>query len=213
MPIAAKPLERFMNQARIKLPGASDHGILAELYEVLREFFEETNCWTEVIPFSVVANTQDYLLIPREDGTIIRLIGVRDHNLRSVNAFMDTLGTVTLVWPPNTTPPTDWEAKVVKNVTLPVTRDHVPIVPNDLFQRYETCTIDGLLGRMMGQQAKSYSNSTLSVYHLRRFRSGLVSARTAAARQNTVGAQTWAYPQNFATSNQRSTMSTAFPRF
>lgn len=213
MPIGGRNAEHFLNQARIKLPGASDLGLKAELYEVLREFFEDTNAWTEIIPIQVIAGTTEYRLVVRDGGRIIRLIGVRDHNQLPVAAFMPTLGTVTLVNPTNTNPPSEWEVKVVKNVTLPTQRDDMPIAPDDLFVQYDTILLDGLLGRMMGQQAKTYSNSQMSVYHLRRFRTGTVAARTDIKRQHTVGAQTWTYPQQFRVHGQRGGVATAFPRW
>lgn len=213
MPIAGRNAEHFMNQARMKLPGASDLGIKAELYEALREFFEDTNAWTEVIPITVEADVTEYRLVVREGGRVIRLIGVRDHNQSPISAFMPELGTVTLTNTPNTTPPSDWEVKVVKNVVLPTQRDDMPVAPDDLFVQYFTTLLDGVLGRMMGQSAKSYSNNQMSVYHLRRFRSGIVGARTAVKRMNTVGAQTWSYPQGFRVTGQRGAIATAFPRF
>ena len=211
--LTSKALERFMNEARIKLTGASDKGITAELFSVLREFFEDSNCWTEVVPFQPTANVQEYPIILRENGRVLRLIGVRDHNARPVAAFMPDLGTLVLSQTLNNTPPSQWEVKVVKGLSLPTTREGTPIVPNDLFLQYESYILDGLLGRMMGQQSKSFSNSTMSVYHLRRFRTGIQIARTAAERMNTVGAQAWAFPQTFRTNTQRSGVSTAFPRF
>jgi hypothetical protein len=102
-------------------------------------------------------------------------------------------------------------ARVVKNVTLPTTREDVPIVPEQLLRVYSVHLLDGLLGKMMGQQAKSYSNSAMSMYHLKRFRTGIVIARTAAARDNLVGGQEWAFPRGWTSRSQRGGVSTAWP--
>jgi hypothetical protein len=71
--------------------------------------------------------------------------------------------------------------------------------------------LDGLLGKMMGQQQKTYSNNNLSAYHLKRFRTGIQLAKVAAERANLHGAQNWAYPRGWGSKSQRGGMSTAYP--
>src|ERR1019366_1548788 len=157
-----------MNQARVKLPGASDSGIRAELYDVCKEFLADSNAWREDIQFQPVTTQQNYELIPVHAGQIIRLMGVWDNNMIPVPAFMPEFGEVRLVSAPSASPASLplWVARVVKNVTLPTTREDVPIVPEQLLRVYSVHLLDGLLGKMMGQQTKSYSNSAMSMYHL-----------------------------------------------
>lgn len=208
-----REFEQFMNQARIKLPGASDAGIKVELYDVMKEFLRDSNAWTEDITFTPSPSTQDYLLTPVQDGgQIIRLIGVVDDKLIPIPAFMPTFGTLRLVNQPSAvaTQPT-WTARVVKNIMLPTTREDVPVAPDWVLTVYSTDILDGLLGKMMGQQMKSFSNGQMSTYHLRRFRTAIQVARTAAIRQNSVGAQEWSYPRGWSASSQRGGVSTAWP--
>ena len=68
MALDRREFEQFMNQARIKLPGASDAGITAELYDVLKEFFRDTNAWTEDIQFTPILNQKEYRLTPSTRG-------------------------------------------------------------------------------------------------------------------------------------------------
>ncbi len=203
--------EQLMNQARIKLPGSSDAGVKLELYDVMKEFLKDSNAWTEDISLVVRPNTTDYTLTP-DEGQIIRLVGLWDEKMIPIPAFMPTFGTIRLVNQATTvtTQPT-WTVRVVKNITLPTTRDDVPVGPDWLLTVYSLDILDGLLGKMMGQQNKSYSNATMATYHLRRFRTAIQGARTAAIRQNTQGAQEWAFPRGWASSTQRGGVSTAWP--
>lgn len=213
MPLKSDTYERFISEAVVELTGASEGGVKQALYSVLREFTEDSNVWTEIIPFTVAADTTEYLLVPREDGVVLRLIGVRDHNQKPVPAFMPVRGTVTLAYPQNTAPPADWEAKVSKVITQPTTAANIPIFDDALFNQFWTIILDGVIGKMMMQPQKSYSSQTGATYHLRRFRTGIQTARVAVQRQNSVGAQTWTYPQQFRVRGQRPNVSTSLPRW
>lgn len=205
--------DQLMNQARIKLPGSSDAGIKLELYDVMKEFLKDSSAWTEDILFTAQPGTTDYILTPVQDGgQIIYLVGVWDDKMIPVPAFMPNFGSIRLVHPASTAAnQPSWTARVVKNVTLPTTKEDVPIGPDWLLSVYSLDILDGLLGKMMGQQNKTYSNGTMSTYHLRRFRTAIQGARTAAIRQNTKGAQEWAYPRGWSASTQRGGVSTAWP--
>lgn len=211
MALDPRELEQFFTMAQMKLPGASVAGIKTEFFDVCKEFLGDSNAWTENIYFQPIAGTLTYLITPKEEGQIIRLNGVFDNNLISVPAFMPDFATVLLLNAPNTTPPTQFFARVAKNVVLPTTRDMVPIVPDWLLRVYSLHLLDGLIGKMMATENTSYSNDTKSTYHLRRFRTGIQLARTAAIRQNLMGAQEWAYPRGWNASSQRGGVSTAWP--
>lgn len=216
MALDPRELDQFITMANVQLVGASIGGIKAELYETLKEFFTDSNCWTEDILFTPKAGVTDYALAPREDGQIIRLIGVWDKLGIPVPAFMRNFGTIKLVNPSNvegssTTPPTQWFARVVKTITLPTTKDATPIAPPWTLGVYSIQILDGVLGKMMSQQQKSYSNSTSAAYHLKRFRTAIQMARTAANRANNVGAQSWSYPRGWGCNTQRGGVSTAWP--
>lgn len=210
MSLDPKEFEQFMTLARVKLTGASESGMHAELYDVLKEFFADAHCWREDIEFQAKANTDEYLLSPSEDGQIISLVGTWDDKGIPVPAFMAEFATVKLLHAPQFDPPAKWFSRVIKNVTLPTVRDNVPVAPRWTLQVYSVHIMDGLLGRMMGQQAKTYSNATMSAYHLRRFRQGIKIARVAADQANLKGAQSWAFPR-YAHGSQRGGVSTAWP--
>lgn len=204
--------ETLVSNALIKLPGASTAGIKTELFSVMKEFFTDSNAWTEDITFQAQAGTVNYLLSPLDGGQIIRLQGVWDQNGIGVQAFMRNFGTLRLGCAPSNTPSDLWTARVVKTVVLPTTKEDVPIAPDWALRVYGEYVMDGLIGRMMAHANKSYTNKELATYHLRRFRTEIQTARTAAKADNLQGAQAWAFPrQGMPQGSQRSGWSTAWP--
>lgn len=211
MPIATPEVDLLFANALIKLPGASHSGIKTELFGVLKEFFNDTNAWTEDIELQAQANVQTYPLVPKFDGQVIRLIGVWDDKGIPIPAFMHQFSHLRLVNKPTSTPPNKWFARVVKTVVWPTTKDDIPVAPDWTLRVYGEHILDGLLGRMMSQMQKSYTNQTLATYHLKRFLAGQNDVRMAAKAQNQVGAQAWAYPQGDVRGSQRGGVSTAWP--
>lgn len=215
MALATLDVAYVMNECRIKLTGAADSGIQQELWGVIKEFLQDTNAWIEHQKLLVTAGTQCYNVVPRDGGQIIRLIGVVDGNRCPVNASMPNLGRIDVHQQINVTsvdvPPTNhttaanhpWCFAIVKNIAFPATRDLLPIAPEFVLKVYSKAIIDGVLGKMMLQQAKSYTNKELGMYHLRCYRDGIGIARNDVWNQNMLGGQRWRFPNNFATHTQR----------
>ena len=205
---------RLLNLARTELGGASDAGIKAQLYDVCREFFKDSNSWYEHIKLSVIANERHYRITPADGGMILRLAAVFDNNKIALAAILPHLdppsAELELVYPQNIS----FTARVVvtKQIVEPTTDDMLPDAPRWLLPVYHETILDGVLGKMMGQSTKSYSNDTLSTYHLRRFRDGIMQARVASERANLYGGQSWRYPNSYRTTSQRGGVSTPFPR-
>ena len=192
MAIAEPDWERLIESATAKLPGASKAMLKNEVFDVMHEFFNLSSSWLENIAVPVVAGTVDYDLIPAE-GQIIRLVAAVDSNNVPQPAFMPTLGTLHIVYPTNIN--VTYHAIVVKNVVMPTEKGNIPIAPEWLLPVWGPSILDGLLGRMMGQLSKSYSNPALSLYHLKRFLNAIADARSSTLRNNTFGAQAWNYPR------------------
>jgi hypothetical protein len=212
MALDPREVSQLLAQAQIKLTGASEGGIKAELYDVLKEFFGDSSCWQEDIPFLPLVDQHEYMLAPAFEGQIIRLIGAwDDKGSPRTDAFMRDFATLFLVNAPQNDATENFTARVVKTVTLPITRDALPIAPDWTLRVYSVHILDGLVGKMMGQQQKTYSNNNLSAYHLRRFRTGIQLAKVAAERANLKGAQDWSYPRGWRSQSQRGGVSTAFP--
>lgn len=223
MPLSTLDVAYVMNECRIKLTGASDTGIQQELWGVIKEFLQDTNSWIEHQKLLVVAGTQCYDVVPRNGGQIIRLLGVTDGNCIPVAASMPNLGTLQINRRIDISsvdiPPTDhtlasnhpWHFAIVKNIAFPQTKDQLPIAPEFVLKVYSQAIIDGVLGKMMMQQAKSYTNLPLSKYHLARFRDGIGIARNDVFNQNVQGGARWVFPQQFSTRSQRGGSVAAWP--
>jgi hypothetical protein len=210
MPIAREDLAHMFALARMELNGASDNGLQMELFEVLKELSEDSNAWYEDLTLNPIVGVQDYPLAPTESPSqIIRLWGAWDSNTGEISASMPLIGTLHLRHAPTTLSAVPWYVRVVLTVAFPTLKGDIPVFPSKLFRQYSTTILDGLLGKMMGQIDKSYSNQQQALYHLRRFRTGIQQAKTAAHRQNIMGGQSWMYPRGWGSRSQRGGLSTA----
>ncbi len=213
MAIAKQDFDQLMNQARIKLVGASEDGLKGEFYDVLSEFFNDSSAWTQDVLVYAQPATFVYPLQVSE-GQIIRLVGVTNYGptvpvpgqtppngVSFVPALMPEIGCLRIEHPPATA--NYFIATVVTNVSLPVDRKMIPIAPDWVVPVWHVGILDGLLGKMMAQPGKSYSNDKQSQYHLRRFRDAIGRARVSKLRANTVGSQAWRFPQQFRSVSQQ----------
>lgn len=192
--------EYLLAQAQVQLPASTEAAIQHELYDTLREFFNDSSSWLENIPVPIVPQVVTYQLVPIE-GQIIRLSGVCDQNGIRQPAIMPVLGTICLRYPYSQA--STFTASVVKNVVQPTSDDFYPVAPDWLLPVWGVGILDGLLGRMMSHQSKPYADREQSIYHLARFRDVIARARTTTTRANTFGAQAWIYPQDWKITSQR----------
>lgn len=202
--MASADMNRLMDHARIRLPGALDAAIQMELFSVLREFFSSSNCWYEDITFTALPTDVDYYADPDAftydltpgEGLITRLIYVRDDEGRQISATMPTPGLLVLGHAPEVAK--SYTARVALTVSDPVTREGYPQFPDWVLPRYGDGILDGVLGRMMSQIAKPYASANMAVIHLRRFKQTINKARVEAKTDNVYRGQNWRFPQNFA---------------
>lgn len=197
-------LTMLMGQARTILSGASDAELKVQLFDVLREFFDNSNAWLEDIGFTVIPDALDYQVSP-VSGRILRLNGVVDQSNVPQQAVLILPETIRFLYSYSTVQP--MTAVVVKNVTGPL-ECFPPVFPEWLLSTYGLGLLDGVLGRMMVQPQQPWSNQAAGIFHLQRFRDQMMHARVATRQMHTVGAQAWAFPQSFRTSSQRGGVST-----
>ena len=193
---ASRDLSKLMDRARVSLPGARDNLIQLELFATVDEFFKLTNCWYEDVDFGVVSGTRSYLVTPTGVAKIVRLIGVVNSDERPQWAVMPTPGEIQLSTDPSVAQ--IFTARLALTISDPVMRDGYPEFPQWAYDKHSETVLSGLLGRMMSQPAKPYTNMQLSVYHMRRFRDGIARAKVEAMHQNVYRAQSWRFPQTFA---------------
>ena len=191
--------DRLLKNARIRLPGATDESLYLEMFNVLNEFFQYSNVWKEKIDFPVLASDPAgtaYTIAPSNPATTIHRLGyvVSSANI-TVTAGMEIPGQVTLAVPP--TQSDTYTAHVVLTVNDPVT-DGFPTFPAWVMHKYYMGLMDGLLGRMMSQPAKPFTNLQLGAYHQRKFKNMISFAVSESLRKNTSNTQAWRFPRSFA---------------
>lgn len=202
--MANADMNRLIDLAKIRLPGALDTALQMELFALMAEFFATTNIWYEDITFAVTPTDATHLenpdaftysIIP-DQGAIIRLMGVSNSQGMAQSATMPTPGDVILAYSPNAAD--TYTARVALTVTDPVTREGYPQFPDWIMNRYGTDILDGLLGRMMSQIAKPYSAPQMALAHLKKFKATTLQAKIEAMHQNVYRGQSWRFPQTFA---------------
>lgn len=189
-----------MNNARVRLTGATDDAMQRELFMVMDEFFKETNAWMEDIPITIPG--QDpvgtiYQIAPQEPANITQLMWVytpSESTLRGspIAASMSVMGEMVLRNQPSSDQPLI--VTVALTVQDPVDRDGLVVFPQWVMQRYGDAILDGLLGRMMTQPNKPWTNNQMSVYHLRKWNAKRAQTRVEIQRNNVYRAQAWAFP-------------------
>jgi hypothetical protein len=214
MTIAKHDFDQLMNQARVTLVGSSDAGLKGAFYDVCSEFLNDSSSWTQDVQVNAVPTRTEYPLQVNE-GQVIRLVGVSTPPIPQgqqqdattlpagvfIPALMPTVGTLLLSQAPVSA--TTYIAQVVTNVALPTDRNAIPIGPDWLLPIWHVGLLDGLLGKMMMQPGKSYSDKVTGAYHLKRFRDVIARARVSKLRASTNGAQAWRFPQQFRSNTQR----------
>jgi len=203
--MSSPDINRLMDNARVKLPGALDAALQMELFLVMKEFFDSSNIWEEEIVFAVtptslsrVTNPEAYTyeVVPT-DGQITRLVSITDDNGFPQNGEMPVPGSIILTNSPNEAG--NYTATVSKSVSDPVTRQGYPVFPGWVLDRYFDTILSGLLGQMMGQIAKPYSSPQMAKFHMSKFSVGVSRASNEHHHGNVMGGQRWRYPQSFTT--------------
>ncbi len=190
-------INRLMDNLRIRLPGSTDDLLRMELFNVLNDWFQDTNIWREEIAVPITAGVTDYELIPSEPSMIMRLVKVWDNsNQFPIPATLDTI-TRNLILTNKPSQDATYTAQVALTVDDPLDRDGYPVFPMWVLNTFQNDILDGVMGRMMSQAAKPWSNPALAVAHTRAFRVAVAVARAEAARKFTYNAEAWTFPQGF----------------
>lgn len=199
--MANADFNRLMDQLRIRLPGALDGTLQLELFSVMNEFFQNSSCWTEDIAFEVRPSEKTYYIFPVANAAINRLMSLSSASGLAVVAQMPEPGTIELYNAPSQVE--TYTANVALTVTDPVDREGFPEFPDWFLSKYGNDILDGVLGHMMSQLAKPYSQPQLAQYHLRRFAQATNRAGVEAIHGNVYRGQRWSFPRTFFASKAR----------
>lgn len=209
--MAAADITRLMNNARSRLAGATDGVLQQELFNTMDEFFKKSNVWNEdielTIPGGDPANTV-YQLAPEAPAQIDKLLWVFQKPTQTsigrgpgVNAAMSIPGELTLRLQPSSS--VVYIVTVALTVADPVDRNNYVQFPAWVLAKYRDTILNGLLGRMMTQPNKPYTNTQMSVFYMRKFVQETAAARVEWTRNNTYRAQAWSFPGGFSGGTQR----------
>lgn len=193
--MATSDVNRLMDQLRVRLPGALDATIRLELFATLDELFQNSNIWHEDIEISAVPGTTEYPIVSSEDGLIHRLIGVYNSDQIIVPATMGVPGVVNLYENPSVA--ATLTCRVSITITDPTDPEGYPYMPDWVMPRYGVDIVDGVLGRMMSQLAKPYSNPQMALMHQRRWQQTIRRAKTEITHGNLYRGQNWGFPSGF----------------
>lgn len=190
---------RLLNNARVRLPGALDAAIRWEFYEAVNEFLQESNLWQQDISLAVTSSTATYTLgsPPVTPCAIHRLWSIKGSDGLQRTGTMQVPGTLVLDATPQQAD--TYTVTVVTTVESPTDGDANPQFPAWIMTKYGNDLTGGVIGRMMTQVAKPYSNPTMAVYYLKRFQSAMSKASVESRHQNIFGGQRWRFPMGFQT--------------
>ena len=214
----APDILRLMNNARLRLTGATDDVLQYELFNTMDDFFKGSNAWQEDIDFAVPgqdpANTI-YYLTPDGPALVDKLMWVFEVPSSTtiargppVGATMSNPGELVLTLQPSSAKV--YRATVALTVQDPTTRDGYVSFPAWVLAKYRNVILDGLLGKMMSQPSKPYTNTQMSVFHMRKFNIKVASARVEVQRNNNYRQQAWRFP-SFSGGSQRGNSSWGGP--
>lgn len=206
----AADIQRLINNAQDRLPGAIPEAIQRELFNTMDEFFKGSNVWNEDLDVQIPAfdplNTI-YELTPTGPSLIDKLLWVYEVNVDEptergpgVRASMSIPGELQLASQPSK--PVTYRVTVALTVQDPVSRNGYVTFPAWVLAKYRDVILDGLLGKMYSQPNKPYTNQQYAVLFMRKFKQGTVNAHHDWRRNNTYRMQAWAFPR-FAGGTQR----------
>jgi hypothetical protein len=209
--MAAADITRLMNNARLRLSGATDILLQQELFNVMDDFFKKSNVWNEDIDVPILgmaaANTI-YELAPASPAVIDKLLWVFEvpnsttiGRGQAIAAAMSIPGELTLATQPSSD--TTYRVSVALTVQDPTTREGFVQFPAWVLAKYRDTILNGLLGRMMTQQSKPWTNTQMSDFYMRKFVQETAAARVEWTRNNTYRAQAWCFPGGFSRGTQR----------
>jgi len=204
MTFAATDVNRFMDNARVSMPGALDGAIQQAFFNALTEFCDRTNLWYEDIPFAVPTGAAmgDTIMLPTPvtGGIPNRLIYVIDSNEFQRKMSMPQPGVLQFGMPVDTG--STWMARVALCPTDPISTSvgtaGFPEAPAWLLPQYYKGLLSGTMSEMLMQPAKPYSNPKLAAYHMAIFRGAISRGKTEFRHQNLYNANVWQFPQETA---------------
>ena len=197
---------RIFDTARLRLPGATDGVMQLEFMNTVQDFCVATNAWQDATDVHLEPNVNLYDLVPPDaNGDIKRIMYVEDADPSApkwtANAWMPAPGVLQINFLPQA------EQDLIVYVALQPNelgcKQNFPGVPDWFWTDYTQAITDGLIGNMLVQPAKPYSNPQMGQFYLKRFIAGKSAARIQLDNGRRYGGQHWAFPQGFAVKRRK----------
>jgi len=201
------PWDHFYNDIKIAIPGVTDAVMQQVAYQVIKDFCDKTNIWTEEVPIPVEPNLYVYPFTVADKGTPNRLILLYDPQLPGPDprwvasaTMMQVPSTITIGYAPSEA--TTWNAVVAKTPVDPPDASHFPDLGAGgiwIVDKYRDGLTFGVLGRLMALPAKPFSNPQLAKMNYQNYIAERSKARGDVIKANVFGGQRWIFPQGWAT--------------
>lgn len=185
--------DRLMDDLRMSLPGAVDAAIQRALWSVINTACRDGWVWRETTGVAITTTSLQYDVTPA--GTdVVQVISVT-HPTMNVSDAVVEFGKLFLTILPTVAEAAD---PVLIALVLAPALDAVDpegLIPSDMWSTYYDLWKNGVMGAMMAQPAKPYTNPTLAAFYARSFKRDLGQARLRVRTGGVSGAQMWRFPR------------------
>lgn len=177
-------LNRLYDNVQAEVPGVLLAVIKMQAWNTIEDFYIQSTYRREIVAWQMGVGVQSIDFNPYDETWLVSWVlhmgGLHRFKIH-LPARVDDLENPTSI--------RHGEALLaLKPVSFNVT------FPTDLFQQWFQVILDGVLGRLYAMPAKPYSSPQLADFHSKRYRAGVVRARTTAQAGYTEGAGRWGFP-------------------
>lgn len=185
-------LTRFRDNCRVNLPGALDGAIDVELFNVIDEMCRTVPFDLREFNADLVAGDLLVTVTPPANTTLLTVFTV-SHVL--VDGIAYDPDEKRLIMPSAVTAEQAASPVIVEASVAPAPgATAAQLITDRLWERGYDCILSGVLGRMMAQPAKPYTNPVFAVNHIRRFRQKMSLLADETLRAQQPGATSWRFP-------------------
>jgi hypothetical protein len=197
--------QRLIDNIKTHVPGVIDNNVEPELFEIARDFCQNTNCYKNIEIITVSSATNDYTLNPLASAQIKRITGIADVTnttqppYRPVQWPHGLVMPVTLRLYQQLSNTYSWRVEYAMYPVDPVDANDDPVMPSWILDNYQDAFLWGVRARLHMQSAKPYSNPALGAAAWRMYlqRRGLAAAEVN--RENLYDGQNWMFSGAYTT--------------
>lgn len=186
--------DRLLNDLRVRLPGATDGMLQREVWLTLNDFCREGLAWREQVEVPLVDAVSTYDVAP--NGTEVVVVYGVSHPTMDLQGAVYSFGKLLLTAAPSAADlitPVFVEAALTP--ALDVGADLEGLIPSDMWSEHHEVILNGVLGRMLAQPAKPYSNPALAAFYVKSYTGERARVRHKVRTGGVMAPQAWRYPR------------------